>query len=227
MIDILGDLKKNKFTFLTAGFSVFTFLRDVEDVITHFFQNLKYLLIAFGFLSILLFYNFLKQRNKDVNENCESKNDITKTKSIATQSNRSVFNTLSLKLAVLFCTAFLVFGVLSVYFIKNYPIYYVKVQVFKSEKEAIAFMNAINESFSKHSEYKIRARCLTRSSNPTKFQDGNYLVSLNGGYLSKEKANKSIDRAKLVLDDHFNLYVTKPTRNISVIKKITYLMENN
>jgi hypothetical protein len=225
MINILGNFQKNKFTFLTAGFSVFTFLRDVEDVITHFFQNLKYLLIAFGFLSILLFYNFLKQRNQDINENCESKKVITK--SIATQNNRSIFNTLSLKLAVLFCTAFLVFGVLSAYFIKNYPIYYVKVQVFKSEKEAIALMNKINESFTKHSEYKLRARCLTRSSNPTRFTDGNYMVSLNGGYLSEEKANKSIDRAKLVLDDQFNLYVTKPTRNISVIKKITYLMENN
>ncbi len=52
MVDLLGNFQKNKLTFLTAGFSVFTFLRDIEDVITHFFENLKYLFIAFGLLLI-------------------------------------------------------------------------------------------------------------------------------------------------------------------------------
>lgn len=225
MVDLLGNFQKNKLTFLTAGFSVFTFLRDIEDVITHFFENLKYLFIAFGLLLILLIYNFLKG-------NAASKEKTTETKTFSNQSNpkitdKNLFNKISLKIAIVFCTAFFIFGLLSLSYIKNYPIYYIKVKAFKTESEAIDFMYKINNSFTEHSENNIKARCLTRSTNPNKYSDGNYMVTLNGGYLSKTAANKKLIKARLILDDKINLTVTNPTRNISVIKKIKYLMENN
>ena len=225
MVDVLGNFQKNKLTFITAGFSVFTFLRDIEDMITHFFSNLKYLLIAFGFLLIVLIYNSLKGKTKVNDINNESEDSPPVFQHIKGRSNS--IKKISLKIALVFCTAFFIFGLLSLSYVKNYPIYYIKVKAFKSETEAIGFMNKINNSFSENSESNFKARCLTRSTNPNKYLDGNYMVTLNGGYLSKNAALKRLNKANIILNNKYKLTVTNPTRNISVKKKIMYLMENN
>jgi hypothetical protein len=225
MIDVLGNFQKNKLTFITAGFSVFTFLRDIEDMITHFFSNLKYLLIAFGFLLIVLIYNSLRRKTMFKDSYKESEDSPPVFQHINGRSNS--IKKISFKIAIVFCTAFFIFGLLSLSYVKNYPIYYIKVKTFKSEAEAVDFMNKINISFNKNSENNIKARCLKRSTNPNKYLDGNYMVTLNGGYLSKNAALKKLNKANIILNNKYNLTVTNPTRNISVKKKIMYLMENN
>ena len=225
MVDLSGNFKKNKLTFLTAGFSVFTFLRDIEDMITHFFSNLKYLGIAFGFLLIVLIYNSLRSKTIIKDEYKETENFIADFQNVKEKNN--LIKKISLKIAIVFCTAFFIFGLLSLSYIKNYPIYYLKVETFKNKKEALLVMNEINISLKNNSENNIKARCLTRSTNINKYSDGNYMVTLNGGFLSRETALERLNKANIILNNKYNITVTNPTRNISVKKKIIYLMENN
>ena len=121
MIDVLGNFQKNKLTFITAGFSVFTFLRDIEDMITHFFSNLKYLLIAFGFLLIVLIYNSLRRKTMFKDSYKESEDSPHVFQHIKGRSNS--IKKISFKIAIVFCTAFFIFGLLSLSYVKNYPIY--------------------------------------------------------------------------------------------------------
>ena len=53
------------------------------------------------------------------------------------------------------------------------------------------------------------------------------MVTLNGGFLSRETALERLNKANIILNNKYNITVTNPTRNISVKKKIIYLMENN
>jgi hypothetical protein len=225
MIDILSNFQKNKLTFLTAGFSVFTFLKDIEDTITHFFENIKFLFLAFCIISAFLIYNFFNTRKSNtaiVNESLSSSKEIDSNK-----NNQNFIKKYFLKIAFALCTAFVIIGFLSLSLIRNYPIYYVKVKAFKTESEAISYMNSINSRFESKSIYNLKARCLTRSSNPNKYKDGNYMITINRGYLTESNAESKLKDAKLILGNQINLCVTKPTRNISIRKKIIYLMENN
>lgn len=222
MIGIFNNLKNNKLTLFTAGFSVFTFLKDVEDTISHFFENIKFLVLAFCITSAFLIYNFIVSRKS---EKTNYNENITEPKLIKT--NPSFFKKYFLKIAFALSTAFVIIGFLSLTLIRNYPIYYVKAKAFKTESAAIKYMNTINSAFENKSTYNLKARVLIRSSNPNKYKDGNYMVTINAGYISTSAAVSNLDKAQLILGDKFNLCVTKPTRNISVRKKIIYLMENN
>ncbi len=219
MINFYSKFKENKLTIFTAGFSVFTFLKDIEEVITHFFESLKYILFTFIILSIFLFYNFFK--NNKINNN---------TGNLSEFKNLSKLNFISnfwIKISIFFCTSFVIIGFMSFLFLKNYPIYYVKVKDFKNEKNAIEYMGYLNKKFIDNNEYKIRARCLIKSNIPNKYPNGNYMITLNGGYLSKEKAEIKMKKAKKILGEEIKLTIPNPSKNISTRKKINYLLENN
>jgi hypothetical protein len=238
MINIYDKFKENKLTLITTGFSVFTFLKDVEDVITHFFESLKYFFIAFFIMGFVLIYNFFKyNKTKQINNINKDDNKVykknifnsynDKLEKVPKKNNFNLLNKLWIKIAIIFCTGFIVIGLLSISYVKNYPIYYVKVKDFKNEKDAIEYMYKLNNQLTANKEFKIRARCLIKSINVDKYPNGNYMIALNGGHISKEKALVVAQRAKQILGPKINLTVPNPSRNISVKKKIIYLMENN
>ena len=222
MIDIYNKFKENKLTLFTTGFSIFTFLKDIEDVITHFFESIKYLAFAFVILAVFLIFNFFKY-----NKSCQIIDKETKNVNETKINYFSFINKFWIKIAIIFCTGFIIIGLLSISHIRNYPIYYVKIKDFKTKEEAFKHMNEINNSFILDAEYKMKARCLTKSLDPNKYPNGNFMVALNGGYLSKERALIKAARAKSILGNDINFEVTKPSKNISVVKKISYLIENN
>lgn len=238
MINIYDKFKENKLTLITTGFSVFTFLKDVEDVITHFFESLKYFFIAFSIMFFVLLYNFFKyNKTKQINNINNDEDKVYEKNIFSSSSNEeekvikknifNLFNKLWIKIAIIFCTGFIVIGLLSISYVKKYPIYYVKVKDFKNEKDAIEYMDKLNNQLIANKEFKIRARCLIKSINANKYPNGNYMIALNGGHLSKEKALVVAQKAKKILGPKINLTVPNPSRNISVKKKIIYLMENN
>jgi hypothetical protein len=238
MINIYDKFKENRLTLITTGFSVFTFLKDVEDVITHFFESLKYFFIAFFIMGFVLIYNFFKyNKTKQINNINKDDNKVykknifnsynDKVEKVPKKNNFNLLNKLWIKIAIIFCTAFIVIGLLSISYVKNYPIYYVKVKDFKNKKDAIEYMYKLNNQLTANKEFKIRARCLIKSINANKYPNGNYMIALNGGYLSKEKAEIKLNKAKVILGNEINLTIPVPSKNISIRKKINYLLENN
>jgi hypothetical protein len=209
---IIDNFKKNRLSVFTIGFSTVTFLKDVEEMITHFLDNIKYVFGAFSLISLIFIIDFFYKRFKPTNS-LSFKNQF--------QLNKTI-----LKTGGLFCLFVFTFSILTFVYVKNHPIYYVKLAIYKNSSKAVVFKDSINNLFNKNQEKNLQARILTRSFNVNKYKDGNYIVVLNGGFISEQKAIKTSLLAKNYLGNSINPEVSKPTINISVLKKIKYLINN-
>lgn len=230
----IQDLLSDKLRILSFSFGIIPWIKDWEEILQGYFAYLLEISFAFGLLLIGLIahYIFIKKRkthhdspsvknisiDSSYTENYQ--NNSKQFQRIAPVMNQTEKRSSSIFwrfLTILFIS-FVVFSTSSFIFLKNATVYYVKIGYYKSESQSNSRAIKINKTLNKYPEYNLKAVTKRRS---TREQKLNYLLCINGGFISEKEA-RSVQQIATKIIPNINISIGE-SKNIPFIRKIQYL----
>jgi hypothetical protein len=211
LISIIKEMSMSKSSILAISLSAFTFLKDIQELITSFASHLLIISITLVILVILLIINFFyNQKTNRLNspEYSPNFNDSRKPFKLisSTAFSRLLF---SVGLFIVIVT------IGSFFYIKNMGCYYVVIQKDLEKISAIRISESINES-DEFVSNKLRSRIIPMPNT------NNFEIILFNGYISKKQAlSDSIKVKEMQL--RISPYIIGPQKAPNWRKKIKYL----
>ena len=222
---MLAQFKKitdSKLSIITFAISVITFWNDANDITENFIQNLPIITVAIFVMIILFLIHFYNKKARVVIQNSngnlqKNENDITNQKN---KSRKEPIINLFYKLIVLLIISLSVITILSINQLRSLDIYYIKVDNYPSLKEALKAKSKIDILFNSKgldSKLYIKRRSFENIENP-------YLLCVNGGYIDLKKTKNDLLDIQYKVGNQIPVSIPPPTKNISIRKKIYYLV---
>lgn len=230
----IQDLLSDKLKILSFSFGIIPWINDWEEIVQGYFAHLLKICLAFGvlFTGLVAHYIFIKKRvsqpeSKPINElsvdaNSEPSNKIGKIEYPQSLPEVIKKENISSRIFWRFLSisffSFLIFTVSSFIFLRYAPVYYVKIGYYNTEIQSNNKAKKINKLFENYPEYNLRAMTKIRSSHK---QSLNYLLCINGGFISEKEANSVKEIAEKIIPKA-NITIGGSS-NIPLIRKIQYL----
>lgn len=198
---------------IAVSISTYAFLKDVQEFITGFASHLKFVLIAFIVLIVLMMINLILTSRTNQTPIERSKDDsLAENTSIDKFKNQSslVFT----KILFSICLFISIMTVGSLLYVKNMDVYYVVLKNNLSENQAKKISMKTNKIKSLR-EIKL----LTR---PIEYRQDKWEVILFNGYISRERAIKDsqiLENLNLNMKFYIAKSPAKFTRKISYLQK--------
>ena len=213
----------SKTNILSVSFSIFFFLKDIEEVITGFASHLVLIGISIIVLIGLLIINLFMTKTKNVNAAASANTEIINPNENLVQNNDGGFQedvsskNSKIRLAKVLFSIILFFALMtlgSLYYVKNMGVYYVVLQNDLTQQEAENLMQTTNKSF-EFSTHGLSTRVLPLTNNK-------YELILRNGYIDEYKADSDLEKVKS-LKLAFIPYKVGPQKGIRYSQKIIYL----
>ena len=213
----------SKTNILSVSFSIFFFLKDIEEVITGFASHLVLIGISIIVLIGLLIINLFMTKTKNVNAAASANTEIINPNENLVQNNDGGFQedvsskNSKIRLAKVLFSIILFFALMtlgSLYYVKNMGVYYVVLQNDLTQQEAENLMQTTNKSY-KFSTHGLSTRVLPLTNNK-------YELILRNGYIDEYKADSDLEKVKS-LKLAFIPYKVGPQKGIRYSQKIIYL----
>ena len=213
----------SKTNILSVSFSIFFFLKDIEEVITGFASHLVLIGISIIVLIGLLIINLFMTKTKNVNAAASANTEIINPNENLVQNNDGGFQedvsskNSKIRLAKVLFSIILFFALMtlgSLYYVKNMGVYYVVLQNDLTQQEAENLMQTTNKSY-EFSTHGLSTRVLPLTNNK-------YELILRNGYIDEYKADSDLEKVKS-LKLAFIPYKIGPQKGIRYSQKIIYL----
>ena len=213
----------SKTNILSVSFSIFFFLKDIEEVITGFASHLVLIGISIIVLIGLLIINLFMTKTKNVNAAASANTEIINPNENLVQNNDGGFQedvsskNSKIRLAKVLFSIILFFALMtlgSLYYVRNMGVYYVVLQNDLTQQEAENLMQTTNKSF-EFSTHGLSTRVLPLTNNK-------YELILRNGYIDEYKADSDLEKVKS-LKLAFIPYKVGPQKGIRYSQKIIYL----
>lgn len=213
----------SKTNILSVSFSIFFFLKDIEEVITGFASHLVLIGISIIVLIGLLIINLFMTKTKNVNAAASANTEIINPNENLVQNNDGGFQgdvsskNSKIRLAKVLFSIILFFALMtlgSLYYVKNMGVYYVVLQNDLTQQEAENLMQTTNKSY-EFSTHGLSTRVLPLTNNK-------YELILRNGYIDEYKADSDLEKVKS-LKLAFIPYKVGPQKGIRYSQKIIYL----
>lgn len=213
----------SKTNILSVSFSIFFFLKDIEEVITGFASHLFLIGISIIVLIGLLIINLFMTKTKNVNAAASANTEIINPNENLVQNNDGGFQedvsskNSKIRLAKVLFSIILFFALMtlgSLYYVRNMGVYYVVLQNDLTQQEAENLMQTTNKSF-EFSTHGLSTRVLPLRNNK-------YELILRNGYIDEYKADSDLEKVKS-LKLVFIPYKVGPQKGIRYSQKIIYL----
>lgn len=213
----------SKTNILSVSFSIFFFLKDIEEVITGFASHLVLIGISIIVLIGLLIINLFMTKTKNVNAAASANTEIINPNENLVQNNDGGFQedvsskNSKIRLAKVLFSIILFFALMtlgSLYYVKNMGVYYVVLQNDLTQQEAENLMQTTNKSY-EFSTHGLSTRVLPLTNNK-------YELILRNGYIDEYKADSDLEKVKS-LKLAFMPYKVGPQKGIRYSQKIIYL----
>jgi hypothetical protein len=210
---------------VTSKWNIFIFsvsmmptLAGWKDFFIKYGENLDIIFLAV-FTMIILFgvYQYQKKREQKENLINESKaidNQVPE-KVIASKKGLNYIKILAGLSFMLFA-----FTLSFLYFLKDAPVYYVKVSGNLNSQEAVAKKQEIRNQFLENERDEFVPTIRRRS---IRNQKNNYFLSINGAFLDKGKAELQMDQIKQLLKNNGSINLIE-SKNAHITRKIEYLI---
>lgn len=210
---------------VTSKWNIFIFsvsmmptLAGWKDFFIKYGENLDIIFLAV-FTMIILFVVYQYQKRKEYKANLISKSN--------TIDNQATENTLKPKkglnyIKIIAGLSFMLFAfsLSFIYFLKDAPVYYVKVSGNLSSQEALAKKLKIKDEFIKNGRDEFVPTIRRRSS---RNQKNNYFLSINGAFLDKNKAEFQLKEINKLIGNK-NRTILFESKNAHITRKIEYLV---
>jgi hypothetical protein len=217
----------SKTNILSVSFSIFFFLKDIEEVITGFASHLFLIglsiIVLIGLLIINLFIIKNKNENAAVGDNTEIGNPNEDIDGINpnrgfqedASSKNIKLSVAKIVFAIILFLALMTLG--SLYYVKNMGVYYVVLKNDLTAKEAENLMKSTNNSY-EFSTNGLSTRILPLTNHK-------YELILRNGYINEYKADSDLEKVKS-LKLAFLPYKVGPTKGVYYSQKIKYLQHH-
>lgn len=215
---------KSKWHFFSFGIGAIPAIIDWYQIIQ---QIAAYWMVVVGVLLLLIILllfsqSFQKDSNntkanladKAINVPIDDQSEIDKVK----LPNQKRIGTLLKITSFLFLTI-LMLTISSIFYLKYKPIYYIRIENKNTIEAADKLIISINKKLTNSGLNEYSAIRRRRSVNNI---ENNYMVCINGGYLSEEEALRDLANLKGVLSNYKNAEV-KGSVGTSFVRKIQYL----
>jgi hypothetical protein len=234
----LKSIYSSKISVVTTSFSFLLLLLDFKSVVSNIGENLYTILISFIFF-VVLFTLYLINSNKNSQKNVQENNNLSDTtnlnanlikskhnadneyvKANLSSAKISIVNYLAPKFIFSIIIAFSILILISLFSIRNMPIYYVVIKKDLNFNKAMVLQKEFNSKMSLISN-DFKCTILRQSIRNDKF-----LLSINGGYLDKDKASNVCSQINKFKSLKFTTRVSNPNYSTHFIKKIKYINQH-
>lgn len=215
---------KSKWHFFSVGIGVIPAIIDWYQIIQ---QIAVYWMLVVGVLLLLIIILLFTKSfqtdstnakanlaDKSINVSIADQNVIEKVK----HPNQKRISTLLKITSFLFLTI-LMLTISSIFYLKYKPIYYIRIENKNTIEAADKLITSINKKLINSGLDEYSAVRRRRSVNNI---ENNYMVCINGGYLSEEEALRDLAYLKSILSNYKNTEV-KGSVGTSFVRKIQYL----
>jgi len=221
MLNQINKITNSKLSIITFAISIITFYKDMNEITENFIQNLPIIITAL-FVMTILFLIHLFQRKGDgrMKNNNEKISALDNSTDVKNQNYKESIIKIIFKFIVLIIVSLSVITLLSINHLRNLDIYYIKVDNYSSLKKSVnakSKLTALFKSKGINSKLFIKKRSSKNIENP-------YLLCINGGYINRKKAEVDSLDIQNKLGNQLKISIPPPTKNISVRKKIYYLV---
>ena len=208
----------SKWNIFIFSISMMPTLAGWKDFFIKYGENLDIIFLAV-FTMIILFGVYQYQKKREQKENL-----INESKAIDNQVTEKI---ITLKkglnyVKILAGLSFMLFAfTLSfLYFLKDAPVYYVKVSGNLNSQEAVAKKQEIRNQFLENGRDEFVPTIRRRS---IRNQKNNYFLSINGAFLDKGKAELQMVQIKQLLKKNGSINLIE-SKNAHITRKIEYLI---
>jgi hypothetical protein len=212
----IKEITSSKWNIFIVSISLLPKLTGWTEFFIKFGENIKYVIIIIIIMLLLLaihqYMKFAGKKQKEDSDNSVNDSNL----SLIKKNNKFKFARILTSLIFLI----VVFSISFLYFLKDAPVYYLKVSGNLNIQEAITKRNELSNKFNEHDKKDLVPTIRRRS---VKNQNKNYFLSINGAYLDKERANIHMKEVKKVLGNKTNIVIiTNTTAHIT--RKLEYLI---
>ena len=212
----IKEITSSKLNIFLVSISLLPKLTGWTDFFIKFGENIKYvfaiLIIMFFLLAIHVYMKYAGGKQKKDTDNSVNEYKL----SLSDKNNKFKFG----RILRSFIFLMFVFSISFIYFLKDAPVYYVKVSGNLNAQEAITKRDELSIKFSENNKIEFIPTIRRRSA---KNQNKNYFLSINGAFLDKEKAKFQFQVVKKILGKK-NRIVLYESKNAHITRKIEYLV---
>ena len=216
--DQIKEITSSKLNIFLVSISLLPKLTGWTEFFIKFGENIKYvfviLIIMFFLLAIHVYMKYAGRKQKKDSDNSVNEYKL----SLNDNSYHINFG----RILRSFILLMFVFSISFIYFLKDAPVYYVKVSGNLDAKEAITKRDELSVKFFKHNKNEFIPTIRRRSA---KNQNKNYFLSINGAFLDKEKAKNQFQEIKKLLGNKSSILLYE-SKNAHITRKIEYLIAN-
>lgn len=156
----------------------------------------------------------LKENIKELNE--ETSNDSSEFKKQENRNSGLNYKKILVGISIML----FVFSLSFIFFLKDAPVYYVKVSENLNSTEAVARKQVLRENFLENGRNEFVPTIRRRS---IRDQKNNYFLSINGAFLDKRKAEIQLEEIRNILKDNRSIKLIE-SKNAHITRKIEYLV---